>query len=343
MKIGRIFSFLLVLSLGLLFNACGNKQISINAVQPASVPKALNYKKIAVIPFKNDNIGASSLLEQKLMNRTYNGENLFEVVNRSDIKDILTEQSFNNSQIVSEKDKIALGNISGVDALIVGSINNASVSDFYTTKTKTVCRGDKCSERVKVKVPCTNRTTTLNMTIKMVDVSTGDLVISKNFFQKNTQRVCQDSYYSFLNTDTVLYQMSEASINRFINMISPTNYKLSVVVVEDEPLIDLTGKQEDLVERAMNRLDKKDFFGAEKLFKQLNSETDYKSYIASFNLGVIEEAKGNYDNALSYYKHCKILLNDNLSDNPELLDAISRVRILKSNALEASKQVKQNK
>lgn len=318
----------LIGAIGFLFTGCGNKQIQINAVAPASVPKALNYKDIAVLPIKRDNVGLTSILEQKLMNKEYKGNKIFHIVSRAEIKDILAEQEFSNSGAVNEEERIKMGNISGVDALIIGTVNDASESDLHTYKTKVVCSGEKCEKTVRVRISCINRTISLSSTLKMVDAKTGDLIVSKTFPESYIQRVCEDSYYSFPDTTVTLNRLAELSAERFVSLISPTSYKLTVAVVEEEPKIDLTSEEEKIAERAINRLDKKDYFGAEKLFKQLNSMTSYKSYIASFDLGVIEEAKGNYDKAEAYYRHCEELLSGDLSDNEELFDSLSRIKRL---------------
>jgi tetratricopeptide (TPR) repeat protein len=318
---------------------CAEKHINIAGVRPAAVSEAMSYETLAVIPIKNDTYGLANKLEQLLLDKKYDGDKIFDLASRNEIYQIMKEQSFNNSGAVKEGDKINLGEIDGVDAIIFSTINDASVKDSYFYKIRTRCADRECKQLVKVRVNCTKRDYSTSATFKMVDVETSKIIISKTYTEKTARRICEDESYSFENTATVLGRLQERMALRFVNLISPTEYYVEATIAEDEPNYDLTSDQEDKIEKANIAFENKFYDKAEKLYKEVIKETKGKSYVATYNLGLVYEQKGKSNEALALYKRC-IDLVDDLSEVPELQESIHRVEVNQKSQKIVDEQVK---
>lgn len=108
-------------------------------------------------------------------------------------------------------------------------------------------------------------------------------------------------------------KLSQSIINDFVSKISPSRYNISIELLE-EPELDYTDKQEELLEYSLeyiksNRLDK-----AEQLLSELLTSLNDKCYVAAYNLGVVKEVQGELKKAKTLYD-----LADNLVLKPNEL------------------------
>ncbi|MEJ2373298.1 MAG: hypothetical protein P8Y16_05840, partial [Sulfurimonas sp.] len=116
----------------------------------------------------------------------------------------------------------------------------------------------------------------------------------------------------------------------FTYKLTPHYRQFNVTLLED-PDIDYTDQQEQLLEVSLKYIEQGRYDKAEKLLIDLIDATGQKSYVPFYNLGVIKEAEGNYDEAKEYYGYA-----DNLMIEPveEINNAVVRIE----NLIEKRKQ-----
>jgi Flp pilus assembly protein TadD len=106
----------------------------------------------------------------------------------------------------------------------------------------------------------------------------------------------------------------------------------------DDPDIDYTDLQEDLLEHALEYLDHRRYAKAEELLSKLLDSTSDTCFVAAYNLGVIKELTGDLTHARELY-----ILADTLTKEPnEVLDsALARVRSSIYSREQAIRQIEQ--
>jgi len=321
----------------MLITGC-SQTVTLTGLKPAPTPKALEYGTVAVLPLKNDAVNMTAHLETLLQNKTVNGKNVFKVVSRDNLKGLLDEQALQNSNLVSKRKDKTVEELIGADAIITGVVDDTIVRDTHYYKIKQECRGDNCKYLVDVRVSCVKRAISTNASFKMTDVRTGEVVTSKNFFDSETRRVCQDDSYGFLQTESIIYKLQKNIAKRFVNSITPNTYKMRAVIAEDEPVIDLTSKQEDMVEQGVSAIKHRILSKADTIFKTILDQQP-KSYVANYNLGIIAEMRGNYSDAREFYLRCTHLVED-FDDVPELSDSLNRIKNVMQEQKATMKQMK---
>ena len=108
----------------------------------------------------------------------------------------------------------------------------------------------------------------------------------------------------------------------------------------DEPDISYTKEQDLLLENGLEYLKLGELDRSMEIFSKLLDSTNDKCYVASYNLGVIKESLGEYENAKELYD-----LSDKLTLKPNktVIEAITRIkqrieeRNILNNQIEAEK------
>jgi len=98
-------------------SGCAQK-VRIKALNPAQIDRATSTKNIAVVRFKNDEVGLSSKIERNLSRFKLENKPFFTVVNRGNINQVLKEQKLQNSGLVETDEIVEVGNLIGAQALI---------------------------------------------------------------------------------------------------------------------------------------------------------------------------------------------------------------------------------
>jgi len=304
----------------LVFTACSPK-VNVQALQPAQVDSVSQTKIIAMHNFKGDSMGLSSKIQTHLASKKINKKNYFTLVSRDDIERILHEQKLQDSGLLDEGTAVELGNLLGAQALITGSISDKSSSDtrYYVKRSK--CVDKECKKTKEYSVVCTARTINLSAQIRIVAIEKGDIVFSDNLHAKKEWNACSDRDNVLPSKQHGLDLLSSRLASSFSAKLTPY-YKSFSVTLLDEPDIEYTEKQEKTLENALVYIQRQRYTKAADLLNRLLSETQERSFVAAYNLGVVKEVQGNLQEAQELYA-----LADNLSIEPveEIDYAIGRI------------------
>ncbi len=287
---------LLALGAILLMSGCAQK-VTIKALQPAEVSRAALTKKVAVTSFKNDKPNISGKIEANLAKHKLDGKQYFTIVSRQDLNKVLSEQKIGTSGLIDPSTATEVGKLLGAQAIISGRTGNASTSDtnFYETRTK--CNKNGCWD---VRVRCTKRVAGLDAEIRMIDTKKGDIIYADTINRTAAWKHCNDDSRPLPSTMMASQQLASAIAKDFSYKLVPHYVYYNVALLE-KPDLEYTKKQELLLKTSLAFIKAKRYDRAEKLLKKLINSTGEKSYVPLYNLGVLTEAKGDYEGAKNLY------------------------------------------
>ena len=215
--------------------------------------------------------------------------NVFNVVERSEFQRVIDELQLGQSGVVNEATAAQVGQVLGVDAIIIGSVNVSSENRWIKEN-----REDK--KKGKYQVDCEKLVTSTSATIRFVKVSTGQVIGSKDSQQKQEQKKCRGEYGSDLPTpemavDKCLNGMAEELVNYFAPRFELQ--KLDFAKIEGEEF----KRAAEIAKKGLEAYD------LNTAYVQYAAMVDQDSYndAANFNVGVLHEAVGNYKKAKEKY------------------------------------------
>lgn len=314
-----VFSFLSILFLG----GCAQK-VTIRALEPAEIDRVAYTKRIAITNFKNDKVGLSRKIEAKLAKFQIDGKKYFRVISRNDLEKVIEEQKFQNSGLVDDKTAVKLGEIVGAQALISGRVSSPTKQDSYFYETRVRCADLKCKEIVTYKVRCMKRMFSLSADLKIVDVANTDIIYADTLTKGSLYKHCSDDSRALPSTEMAAQDLANKIANSFTYKLTP-HYRRFEVELLDEPDLDYTDKQEKLLKVSLEYIEQGRYDKAEDLLGRLIDSTDSKSYVPFYNLGVIKEAEGKYEEAQEYYNEADHLMVEPVE---EINRAVLRIRKL---------------
>ncbi|OQX58337.1 MAG: hypothetical protein B5M52_05645 [Helicobacteraceae bacterium 4484_230] len=311
--------------------------VNIKALQPAEVDRAAFTKKIAVTPFQNDQVGLSSKIEARVASKKVDGKNYFTTISRRDIRKIIEEQKLQNSGLLDESTAVRLGKLLGAQAMISGNVTTASFSDTHYQATRTKCSDKKCKTTYEYNVPCTKRVVTLASQVRMVDVEKGDIIFADLLHRSRNWSHCSDDSSTIPSSAQALDLLSTELANAFAYKLTPHYVDYSVTLL-DEPDLEYTDDQKKALENALVYIERSRYDKAERILSRLLEESMDQSYVAAYNLGVVKEVQGEYEESKSLYE-----LADRLTHKPveEIDTAMLRIRRSIEQREQAKRQIQQ--
>ena len=322
----------------LFFSGCAQK-VQIKALAPAKVGEMASKKKVAISKFKNDKVGLSGKVESKIASYKLDRQKYFTVVSRKDIDKVLKEQRLQSSEHMDEKTTTRVGKIIGAQAIVNGEITTANGKNgSYTEKRKRCVKYNKekkeCSRYEYYTVTCKTTDATVSANINIVGVESASVIYGESFRKSYKADSCR-TYKRILNSREALEKLSSNIAHAFVSQLTPTYIYFKVTLL-DEIEFDVSSTQEKKLENALkyievNRMDK-----AESILNVLLDELDGRSYVVAYDLGVVLEARGKFNEAKDMYA-----LADEIASEPieELNIAINRIDDLISKKDEAIRQI----
>ncbi len=304
----------------LLLSGCAQK-VAIKALEPAEVDRVANTKKITVTNFSHDSVGLSRKIEANLSKFRIDDKKYFTLVSRNDFDKILKEQRVQNSGLVDPKTVVEVGQLIGAEAIINGNVGRVTSSDSYFYETRSRCADKECKKYIKYKVRCKKRIIGLSSELRIVDVAQGDVIFADTFSDTAVYKKCSDDERVLPSREIAAQRLARSMASRFTYKLTP-HYRHFEVALLDDPDLDYTDKQEELLEVSLEYVEQRRYDKAEKLLIRLVDATGSQSYVPFYNLGVISEARGKYGDAKEYYEYA-----DNLMVAPveEINEAIVRI------------------
>jgi len=333
----KYLSIALAGTIGMFFLGCSAKKVTIKATMPADVDTLTKKRKIAVVPFKGDNVNFTGRLETKLANVRINNKNYFHVINRDKIGDVLKELKFQSSDLVGDK-AAKFGKLAGAQVLITGNVKTSATNGSYQKPEQRCSYYDKkgrCLSYKTVYVTCQTANATLNTSINAIDVNTAQVVDAVNISKNYQGDSCKDGgLFSFgstkiLTAQQALSRLADEAATEYVNRVAPHYLTMQVELMEKVKSVDLTDLQEKKFENALTYIEHGRIQKAEQILKTLNEEIGEKSYEIAYDLGVVEEALGKLDKAKAAYSLADKIITDTGAEPSELVDkAVERINNL---------------
>lgn len=289
-----LICFLLIITSG-----CATT-INASRIIPAANSEVTKYKTVAFVDFTgNQGIDASSKLESTVIKAEVNGKKQYEVVDRKNIDKILQEQQF--QMTIANQDKIVdFGQLVGAEAIWYG--NAQSTFDIIRTyETRSECAryvDGRCTVYREYTVPCEKRNIIVTVSPKLSSVSTGRVVYSKDFQERESSYSCSDSLFSGRTENELYIDALNEILYKYRIDIAPyvENIKIELMTKKDGTNKKSLELLKSGVEFAkVNRMEK-----ACEIWNSGLKETP-ASVSLNYNMGVCNELSSKYEKALNYY------------------------------------------
>jgi len=338
----RLFVSLCSISV-LTLTGCSSS-VNITKLKPAEIEQAAQTKVLQVAAFEYDDIGFANRLESAIANKSIQGKPFFTVLPLSPRK----PYDFNQVQMADDFSPVVRGVVHGKVELY-----QTHYTRFFASRYKTVeytCYKDSkgkevkyyrhydrdnkrekkrddihravCSELHEYTVLCREMNSKFSANIRLTDVINRSNIHSGTYQATQTHQHCIGDYGSLPDESNVISELMNDVSQQFVNRISPNLVYQSVTLLDD-PEIDYSKEQEQLLEYAIDYIEQGRMEKAERLLTQLFDSTDKRCFVAAYNLGVIAESNGEYREALAFYRTANDL---SLKPNDEINRAIRRIQ-----------------
>ena len=293
---------------------------------PMKIPSEINIEDLhsmAILPVDSDQDARVVLaLEEQIVQ--VKGESL-ELVNEQTLIDRMREQEAllvsieRNSSYLHEH-----GAKLGIDALIFGWVRDLRIEDMHGTKNVKVSRketyynseGKKKKRTVTEKIPApkVTRQGHLSMSLGLYDTRSGSILIQKEIVKARTHvqvfhdKAKKEDKIPLPSEREVEYDLIADAATEFVHAIVPYTEVKKVVWdggcnCDDEGKMVKKGKLEEAEERLRTRLEKR-IANVKK--RRKDKGKDKKMAGNYYNLGLIEEIRGDLEGALALYQQAKV-------------------------------------
>jgi tetratricopeptide (TPR) repeat protein len=214
---------------------------------------------------------------------------VFAVVERSRIAQVLNELQLGQSGLVDEAQAAQVGKILGVDAIITGNLA-VSCDDRWSKEE----REDK--KRGKYMVDCHKRTASASASIRFIHIETGQVIGSKQSTYESKPETCSEKMtYDLPAPEATIAECLQAVAAELVNYFAPRfeMQKMEFAKIEG----DAYKRMRDDAKRVLDRYE---LDQAYVLYTAIVEQDPY-NHAALFNLGVLNEAVGNYQQAQEQY------------------------------------------
>lgn len=284
-----------------------------------TLPSEVNLsriERIAVTPLSNDPTERLTNLLGVRLQQT--GQ--FELLERSQLDNLLAEHNFSLSGLVDESSAVEVGQILGVEALVYGSVNVFRVYDEGTQERIYVKVGEETYTDKKGKTrtrdvhdyimaPAVVRRGELELTVKVVDVTSGLIIAQKNerqTFEDKKVNHPQAEQNQLPSQGDIEQRLIDAALTGICRYVAPYQ-------VEEEVRWDGNCKMDECDEAfryvELGMLDEAEKTLEQRLTKTLKATKKRKErkgeddVLAAlyYNTGLVAELKGEMEKALEMY------------------------------------------
>ena len=324
-------TLLISLACGLLLTACATPTgVRQQVLKPAKEPAMSKARKLAIVNFSGDRRGLFvSRLESMLAGVKVNGKSYFTLLARDMLDVILNEQRMvNETGLFKQSDAVRLGELSGADTIISGSVARPRYETTRFKENRSRCTRRKkdedgddagCAHWYEYTVNCTTQISYYEFNFRAIGVTQGEILFAKNYSEQANNSYCPDSGTQSTRTD--LEALARAGTMRQLRLdVAP--YAVNVFIEF------MTKDKSKMPQRAKNLLKHGlEFAESGRLGRACEN---FREAVSSFkqspalyhNLGVCAEVSGDFNRALTFFKKA-----DSLSTRPEKLigEALRRV------------------
>jgi hypothetical protein len=213
--------------------------------------------------------------------------NVFELVERSRLAQVLNEQRLGSSGIVEESQAAQVGKILGVDAVIMGNL--------AITRADKPERRQYTSEGRTYLVNCVKREVNVAARVRITDVETATILGSAERSRSGKSEKCEPRLADLLPTAELVNQAAREAAADVADYVAP-RFEL-----REFGLRRIRGKEtEALAKRAGDAAEALRVDEAFVIYKSLYDKDPYMPELA-YNLGILSEMVGNQTEAAEYY------------------------------------------
>lgn len=286
----------------LFLSGCAPK-ISVKVLEPAAVDAIASKKRVAIYPFTNDSVALGGTIEALLAAYTIEGKPYFQTLNRQSLEQLAQEHALQSSQMLDQKTAAEVGALVGAQALIVGEVASADAQKGLYKEDREKClqkdKEGKCLQFKHYKVTCHTLKADLAANIAIVDVASaqsiyGD-VLRHNYFADSCK------HGTVLSESQTLNALSKELAAAFVAKLTPSYRYQSITLLDSLEYGDATDEEEELFGYAIEYILARRFDKAKSLLYPLMDRFEGKASSVSYNLGVICEAQGDYEEAKRLY------------------------------------------
>lgn len=331
-------TLLFTIGILLFFNGCSTK-VQVQGVNPAKT-SSTSVKNIAIVEFKNDRIGLSNSITNKLDSVEFKGKKFFTIVDRNKLNLIMNEQKLLDKGI-TESSK-SLSKLTAANSIMSGTINSFGTDKDRYFSTQSYCsryhyvdgKRGSCARWSSKQIICYTKHYYLNADVSVTDVHNGEIIYSQNFNKQHKDSSCNGYFDS---EERVFDSFKNQISNEVSSFLAPSKHNFYVEVIEDED-IDYTDEQEILLENGIKFLNT-NIENSLILFKKLAEDTEFKSTTALYNYALCLEITGDLDKALIVYKKANELNLFKEEPNELISQSYSRIKNSINNSKKVNNQI----
>jgi len=236
--------------------------------------------------------------------------NIFEIVERNQMEQILREQELAQTGLIDENQVISLGKMLGVQAMIVGDVNYYhKLEDFQQEREQ-----KKDGKKVKVKVKCQRREVKISIRARIISSETGQILGSTELDEKLNESKCEDSFGSL----PTMNEMIDKGLKNLSVKIA--NYFAPHFVLESYELEKVKNEQfKQKGEKAAELAEDLKIDEAYVIYKSIFDIDQYNPEVL-YNLGIMNEVVGNYAPAEEFYT-----MASQMKEDGKYKDAMKRI------------------
>ncbi len=316
----------------LLCSGCATK-VRVNMLQPAQYHEASLTKSVAVLPFAGPQGRAfAAELESVLAGIGIDDKQYFTIVDRASIDKVISEMKFSQSGLVDEKTAVRLGKLVGAHGIYTGIVTRNNYDDSPYTERRQTClqyeqKRDKegklyrgaCLQWRYYNVNCIRRVANFAVTPRLVDVTTGRVIYSRNLSSMMDSAGCEDTRP--VESELVLLDQTKERVKQeFRKDIAPYYVTREISLMDSTEGI-ASKEATDKLQRGLEYAGKGRLDSACELWGQARNLAA-NSYALLYNLGVCAESRGDLDAALTLYRQSDRILG---KPNDDITLALNRV------------------
>jgi len=293
MKLAKWITFIALL---LILGACATASIMMTVKRPAEV-NMKNFKKIAI----GDLTGGTGTHSNDLMDMFTTklvSSNYFEaVVDRQNLKGILSEHNLSSSGLVDENSSAQLGQFLGAAALVFGRIQTDKYDETLTYKD--VTRTDKNKNKYNVRVYTRTGTYTIAVHVQISDVQTAKIVGVKDLTSAIYDTKSAENQEPEGIDKSSLYTIAVTKISdQFMKLVVP--YEVTV-----KAQFETDSKNLPELAMAVKQIQIGETNEAIKMFTEASQKPELLPKIkakAFYDLGLIQMYVGQYEDSITNLK-----------------------------------------
>jgi len=266
--------------------------------------------------------------------------NVFDIVERAQLMQILEEQKFSASGVVEDNQVLELGNMLGVQALVTGNVSYIQTDSEYKQK-RTRKKGDKTET---YEVDCDKREVNVTIRTRIISAETGKILGSKESSHKITKSTCSDQSTSLPSADEMVDEGLRKLSTDIANYMTPhfelVSYELDKIK---------SSSYESSAEKAANLAEDLKVDDAYLIYKIMFDKDPYNPEIM-YNLSILHEVVGNFTKAKEFTEMAVQLQDESrykkalqrLEKTEEFAEALTQIGIeIKEHNFELTKSATQ--